>query len=382
MNFEPEKSDEKKKKIILISEIDELKVIAHNHYLMGKYNEALKVAREIIELAKNADLNFIIQEQEKFITKIYQLVEKRDLKSFLIEDFEDLKNKFEKLLKFERIMEAHEIVEEFKQKYNTIIDLSPNIPIKDLFEREEKIWDNFSNEQNTIKKKLEPLEIQLQSYLSTNNVQLARDAFEKAKLLLKNLKDSSLLQRWGTMEALYSELKKKFDYRSEIESAMKDLTKLTDEYKFNQAKNLLKSINQIIEEKDFKDYKKDLKIKQRSILDAEQKYEKLLNDIVNLENLVEENIKNYLFDDAIKNCEQIIKIARFIGKENYVDKYSEYIANIKAKLQKYDKFENLRANIVLINEKALNALMEENFPLALSIFKEIREKLANFINSK
>ena len=382
MSLEPEKLEERKKKIIAISEIDELKVIANNHYLMGKYDDAIKTAKEIIAHAKKVEMNSIIREQEKFITNIYQIIEKEDQKSFIVDDFEDLKIKFEELSNNKRFEEAHGVVEKFKQKYDKIIELSPNLSIKELFEEEQKIWNRYSTEQNNMKSQLEPLEIQLESYLSTNNMILARETLQKAKPLLKNLKNTALLERWGTMEAMFTELKTSYDFREEVENLMEEITKLTDEYKFDETKKLLSSINQIIEEKSFTDYKRELKIKERSILDAEQKYNKLIKDIENLENLVEENIKNFLFNDAINNCKQIIKISRFIGKLNYVDKYSKYIADIEAKIQAYDKFENLRGNLISMNKEALSALSKGDFSLALNKFKEIREKLVNFTKTK
>ncbi|MGB5910412.1 MAG: hypothetical protein WBH31_04375, partial [Promethearchaeia archaeon] len=359
-----------------------LKVIANNHYLMGKYDDAIKTAEEIIDLAKKVELNSIIREQEKFITNIYQIIENEDQKSFIIDDFEDLKIKFEKLSKNERIDEAHEEVEKFKQKYDKIIDLSPNLSIEELLEKEQKIWNKYSTEQNNIKRQLEPLEIQLESYLSTNNIILARETLHKAKPILKNLKDTALLERWGTMEAMFTELKTTYDFREEVENSMEEITKLTDEYKFDEAKKLLKAINQIIEEKSFTDYNKEIKIKERSILDAEQKYNKLIKDIESLENLVERNIANFLFEDAINNCKQVVKISRFIGKLNYVDKYSKYIADIEAKLQKYDKFENFRENLISMNKEALNALSKGDFSLALNKFKQIRIKLVKFAKTK
>lgn len=382
MSLEPEKLEDKKRKIVIISEIDELKVIANNHYLMGKYDDAIKTAKKIINHAKKVELNSIIREQEKYITSLYQLIEKEDQKSFIVDNFEDLKIKFEELSNNERIEEAHEVVEKFKQKYDKLIELSPNLSIKELFEKEQKIWNRYSTEQNKNKRQLEPLEIQLESYLSTNNVILARETLQKAKPLLENLKNTALLERWGTMEAMFTELKTSYDFREEVENLMEEITKLTDGYKFDEAKKLLKSINQIIEEKSFADYKKEMKIKERSILDAEQKYNKLLKDIESLENLIEENIKNFLFNDAINNCKQIIKISRFIGKLNYVDKYSKYIADIEAKIQAYDKFENLRGNLISMNKEALSALDKGDFSLALNKFKEIREKLVNFTKTR
>ena len=67
---------------------------------------------------------------------------------------------------------------------------------------------------------------------------------------------------------------------------------------------------------------------------------------------------------------------------DYVEKYSKYIADIEAKLQEYDKFENFRGNLLSMNTEALNALNKGDFSLALNKFKEIREKLVNFTKTK
>lgn len=381
MNSKQEKLDELKK-IVIISKIDELKVIAHNHYLMGKHDEAIKTAENIVELAKQAEFYSIVKEQQKFISKLYQLIEGGDQKSFLIDDFKDLQSNFESLLKNNKVNEAHEIVSNFKNKYNNVINLSLNTEIQGFISREKQIWELYSAKQKDIKRKLEPLEIQLNSYLSTNNVILANDIIKKGKGLLKEVTDNSIKEKWDTLVAIFIELKKKYDFLEKVEDSMQEVTKLTDKYEFDQANNLLKSINQIVEEKNLENLKKDVKLKERSILDAKQKYNKLMQDIENLEIKVEENIKKFLFNDAIDNCNQIIKIARFIGKEKYVDKYSEYIKDIKTKIKDFNEFEKLRILIIKLNSEAINALSKEGYELALSRFKEIKEKLTFFINKQ
>ncbi|MFX1496755.1 MAG: hypothetical protein ACFFBH_04440 [Promethearchaeota archaeon] len=381
MDSKEEKLDERKK-IVIISEIDELKVIAHNHYLMGKYDDAIKTAKDIIELARQAELNSIVKEQQKFISKVYQLSEKGDQKSILIDDFKDLKKNFENLLNSNKIYEAHELVRNFNEKHNKVINLSLNTEIQDLINREKKIWELYSTKQKDIRRKLEPLEIQLNSYLSTNNVILANDVMKKAKGLLKEVTDESIKEKWDTLEVIFIELKKKYDFLEKIESLMREVTKLTDKYEFDQANNLLRLINQIVEEKSLGNFKKEINLKKRSILDAKQKYNKLMQDIEHLEILVEESIKKFLFNDAIDNCNQIIKIARFIGKKNYVDKYSEYINDIKKKIRDFNEFEKLRILIIKLNSEAINALNKEHFELALKRFKEIKEKLTFFINEQ
>ena len=67
MNSNPESQSEK---IQIISDIDQLKVVANNHFLMKKYYDAIKVSELILELARKANLPSIIREQEKFVYKV------------------------------------------------------------------------------------------------------------------------------------------------------------------------------------------------------------------------------------------------------------------------------------------------------------------------
>ena len=74
MDLNSEKDTNNKKKIVVLSKIDELKVIANNHYLMGKFDEAIKIAEEIMDIAEEAKLYSIVREEGDFIGDIYKKV--------------------------------------------------------------------------------------------------------------------------------------------------------------------------------------------------------------------------------------------------------------------------------------------------------------------
>ena len=149
MDLNSDKETNNKKKIVVLSKIDELRVIANNHYLMSKFDDAIKIAEEIMNLAEEAKLYSIVREEGEFIADIYK-----------------------------KVKENNKFIEIEKQ-------------------------------QNALKKKLEPLEIQFNSYIITNNITLAEETLEQAKTLLKKLKDTETLKMWETSEAIFLELKKK-----------------------------------------------------------------------------------------------------------------------------------------------------------------------------
>ncbi|MFX0057485.1 MAG: hypothetical protein ACFE85_08255 [Candidatus Hodarchaeota archaeon] len=365
-------------KIRIISEIDQLKVIVNNHFLMKRYNEALRVSERIIELAKSVELKSMVKEQEEFITEITKHMEEKNIITYINEDFEIVKKKFISLISENQLFEAHKIIQKFKQKFENLYNLKSVPEIEELLKTERNLWDNYSGRQTSLKKQLEPLEIQLNSYLSTNNMNLAVETLNKAKNLIKDLKDLDIIKKWERLETMVLELKKQTDTAKNIEESIEQISKLTDSYQFEDAKRLIDSTIELAKIKDLSDYKRNLSVKKKAILDAEEKYNKLLNDIKELEDEIKKNLSNYSFEKAQDNCEQIIKISRFIGKSDYVDIYTQLNNDIKERLRKFNRLEKLKRNVKDLNSQGLVFLSEGDFNEALAKFLEIKKHLESF----
>jgi hypothetical protein len=365
-------------KIKIISEIDQLKVIVNNHFLMKKYNEALRVSERIIELAKSVDLKTMVKEQEKFLSEIIKHMEENHIITYINEDFKLLNTKFNDLVSKEKYSEAHKAIQEFKNKFNKLYDLNSVREIKNLIDKEKYLWTSFSDKQISLQKQLEPLEIQLNSYLSTNNINLATETLVKAKSLMKELKIPDIRKKWETLEAMVLELKKQSEAIENIEQSIEEISKLTDTYQFEEAKVLLDKVIKLAKNKNLTNYEKTLSAKKKTIIDAEEKYNKLLNDIEELEEYVKKNLSNFSFKNALNNCEEIIKISRFIGKSDYVNIYTQLSNDIKEKLRRFNRLEKLKRNVKDLNSQGLAFLDESDFQEALIKFKEIKKQLESF----
>ena len=322
MDLNSDKETNNKKKIVVLSKIDELKVIANNHYLMGKFDEAIKIAEEIMDKAEEAKLYSIVREEGEFIADLYK-----------------------------KTKENNKLIEIEKQ-------------------------------QNTLKKQLEPLEIQFNSYISTNNITLAEETLEQAKTLLKKVKDTETLKMWETSQAMFLELKKKIDINKDIELSMAEVSRLIDNYEFNKAKQILNSKIEFLQKEDFLDYQQKLKIKMKSLIDAEDKYLKLEEDVKDLESDIKQNVSQNQFEQAINNIKKIIKISRFIGKNHYLEKYTEYIDIIENKIREVSKIEELKIKVTTLNVQGIEALKYDDYSGALEIFKEILSQLKADFNEK
>ena len=377
MNDMNSNKETQKAKIQIISEIDHLKVVVNNHVLMKKYYEAIKVSEAILELAKKANLSSIITEQEQFILRISKLIDESKI-GFIDENFEELNEKYEKYLKNEDIEAAHDLIVIFQNKYQKLIDLTSISQIKKLLEKDKKLWEKFNKEQDSLKKRLEPLEIQFSSYIKTNNIKLAQDSLDKAEEILILVKSKAIKEMWNEFKRRLNELKTKKDLEEKVSTSLNKISTYTDSYQFKEGRDLIDDLTQLMNKIKSSDYLKQFELKKRALIDAEEKYNKLFNDIESLETSIRNNISSGSFSDAMNNCEQIVKISRFIGQDKYVEMYSHLLKEIKDRIRKYRRLEDVKNIIGSIAEQALIALKDEDFPKSLGYFKKMKNILIEY----
>ncbi|MCJ7647105.1 MAG: hypothetical protein MUP85_00685, partial [Candidatus Lokiarchaeota archaeon] len=235
MDLNSEKQEMQRKQIRIISEIDQLKVIANNHYLMKKYYEAIKISEEIIDLAQKGDMKSIITEQKHFIANIRNSIENGKDLLFFDEEFKELDKSVRIFLSKGDITEAQTLTEAFRHKFENVVDFQSIPSVNNLIIEVENLWNAFLNNQGTLKKQLGPLEIQFTSYLNTNNILLAENILSKAKLILKNVNNKNLEDQWKELEINLTSIKKKEFLEEKVKSEIEHINKLTDDYKFDEA---------------------------------------------------------------------------------------------------------------------------------------------------
>lgn len=368
----------KKDKLTIISEMDELKVIANNHLIMKRYPEAIKAAERIINLALDVKMNSVIREQEEFIANIYKVLETDKLASIIIDDFAHIQFEYNQLSKKNKFREAHNLVQEFKRKYDEFYDVRLIASINPFLQEEKKRWNIFTAEESTIKL-LEPLEIQFNSYIHTNNIPLAKDALDKAKKLLEKVSLDYILEKWKNIESEYLKLNKDYQLKGDFEIKLDIIAELTEEYKFQEAHSLLSTIMKMADEKGFIEYKDKLKAKKDNIEDAEAKYTKLLNDIANLELKYKNDMENDQYDSAKNIVDQIIKIARFIDKKEVLSKYERQKESMSKKIREYNRFLILKTDVLENSEKAITDLKDEYFNKAIEAYRTITHHLQDYL---
>jgi hypothetical protein len=377
VSLNSEGSADRKKKIDVLSKIDELKVIANNHYLMGKHDEAIKITEKIMDIAEEAKLYSVVREEGEHISNLYNQAKNNHKFVVVRDDFEGLRGDYENLLAQDKIAEAHDFLKTFKQYYEKNLNLSSFKRVKDLFLKDEILWNEFCTEQLNIIRRLEPLEIQFNSYINTNNLLLAGKTLEQAKKLLVTLKDSKILKIWEATEIKFLGLKKKYDLDKGIESNLKEVSKHTENYEFDKAKSILKSNIDLLHKSEFSNYSQKLEAKLKYVVDAESKYLKLEEDLKELERNINQNVSRNEFNEAINNINQIIKISRFIGKTNYLENYAKYIDILEQKIKKNSEIEDTSYIVKKLNIQGIEALKSEDYIVSLEIYKRILDLIRN-----
>ena len=379
MDPNSEKQEIQRAQIRIISEIDQLKVIANNHYLMKKYYEAIKISEEIIDLAQKGDLKSIITEQKHFIANIRNSIDNGKDLLFFDEEFKEVEKIVRSYLSKGDITDAHLLTEAFRHKFENVVDFQSIPSVNGLIIQVENLWNAFLNNQGTLKKQLGPLEIQFTSYLNTNNILLAEDILSKAKLILKNVNNKNLEDQWKELEINLTSIKKKEFLEEKVKSEIENINKLTDDYKFDEAGKSVDALMELMDKEDLISYNRQFEMKKKTIIDAENKYNKLITEINTLEIIIKDNISSGLFQEALSNCDQIVKISRFIGKDKHVEMYSQLSDDIKIKLREYQQFKTMRNSVFALNEDCLGALEEDNFEHVLENYKRIKELLNAFL---
>jgi hypothetical protein len=348
-----------------------LKVIANNHYLKGKYDEAIRIAEQIMDIAEGAKLYSVVREEGEHIATLYKQAKSNSKFVEIRDEFESLKDDYEELLAQDKIGDAHELLQTFEQHYRKDMNLTSFKRVKELFLEDEIMWNEYHTKQLNLIRQLEPLEIQFNSYVNTNNLVLAGETLDKAKKLLKMLKDIKILKTWEVREKKFVELKKKYDLDEDIENNLKKVSEFTEDYEFEEAKSILKSNIDILHDMNLPDYIQKLEAKLKYVVDAESKYLKLERDIKKLELIINQNVSKNQFKEAINNINQIIKISRFIGKTNYLENYAKYIDILEEKIKKNAKIEDTSYIVKKLNVQGMEALKNEDYLVSLEIYKRI-----------
>jgi len=316
--IEEVKEKEEKRKIRIVEQIDNRLAIQGQAYIKGQLKEALLLAYEIIELAQPENLKSFIREQEELIARIKKLLKEKEERE-------------RERLRAEQEREQLEKIKKLKSELNQI-EHSFNAGF---------ITEDFTKTQETI---------------------------EKAKNLLSRLDDNDLRNKWLDLEKKHLEAKKRKELIDIAQKVIEESIELKEKYLFDDLKPKLTTIITQLKENGIKDYIQELEYIQTDVLNAEKVY---LNVVKTIETLVQEIKtlqKNKQYENAISQCENLLKLAKSIKETDLIEEYSKILTN----LQKDLSFEELKESVKQLNDEGLVLLKKGEILSSLEKFKMIK----------
>ena len=319
------KEKDEKRKIRVVSEIDDLLAIQGQAYMKGELKEALQLADQIIELAIPEDLQSFIREQRELIAKIKGLQEEREEQERARLRKEQIKLKLEKIKKS--------------------------------------------------KAELQQLEVEFTEVLQTEDFLKASEIIENAKILLSKLNNEKIKKIWDDLEKKCSDAKIKKEIVKNVNELIEESPELKKQFQFDDLKLRLSSLIQQTKEKGIADYLKKLKNVEADLLTAEKVYIKTNEKIEDLVNKISKNREDKKFQEAISNCEALIESAKSINKAKMVEEYSQILPDLQEAL----KFEELKNKVQILNNDGIDLLKKGGISSSLEKFKLIKESITQYM---
>ena len=272
---EPIEEKEEKRKIKVISTIDDKFAVQGQSIMKGQLKEALDLADQIIDLAKTENLSSFIREQEQIIARIKGLMEQREEKK--------------------------------KQKDRAELE-------SELKKHEKEYNDAFKAE----------------------DFEKVAQVIGEAKKLLFQSDHKKYIIKWDNIERKYLDTRARKEIVEDITKLIKESSELKKRFLFEDLTLRLTYLMQQVQEKGLNEYKAQLENLRTDVITAEDSYN---TNIKNLEELKEKILtqkENKVFENAITNCEDLIQIAKSIERSKEVEEYSQVLIQLKDDL-KFEK---------------------------------------------
>ncbi len=320
------KEKDEKRKIRVISEIDDLIGIQGQAYMKGQLKETLTYAEQIINLATPENLQSFIREQEELIVRVKGIQKQREEKAKIKLKLEQEKLKREKLAKFK--VELSELENSF------------NIAFK------------------------------------TEDFLRAAEFLDQSKKILSEIEDNQITKKWEELVKKNSDAQARKELAKSANELIAESSDLLAKFEFADLKLRLTYLIQQAKDKGITDYLKRLKELQSEVLIAEKEFIKTqvkVEDLVKKTRILQDNKK---YEEAISNCENLLKFAESIDLRSIIEEFS----NILLQLRKDLDFKNLTESIEKLNNVGLELVKKGEILGSLDKFKLIREALENYIN--
>ena len=326
----------------VLEKIDELKEKSENSIESEQYKRAIELLKEIIGLAEKIQDDALVSEQKRLISMLTEKFENQEIVSEIEQETERVEKEYNELIKAKRILKAHELVEAFIKKYETVYDLSLIPSAKELLLKEKKKWN--AEQEKTIND-LSILEKDFKLSLENLEILEAAEIYEKALNLISNLIEEKIKNKWKGFSNNIQDAKDKFEFIKKFDNFSKEIIKLKEAQLYNEIKSKIEVLIKQVEQIDLPEHRGKLDVLNKEIDSAEESYNNITNEIVELEENIRNNRKNDLLEEVVNDCNKIIKLANSINKSEFIKNYTTILEQTKEQIKKRKKFEEKQSKL-------------------------------------
>ena len=305
----------------VISDIDQLKIKKSNCIIVGNYKDAIEVSEEIKKLAEEITEFNIIREEEKFISNADRIND-------LLDEIDRTKPQFDTLVENNKIIEAHEFIEELQEKYTGIIEGLPAPKVKSLLSKHDEVWHTFLEEQDSIERELVSLENTIKISLPHGDIAKATASITRARELLDKSVNDELKQKWEQIKLEYLKEKGIYDISSHAEVALIESDKDLHNLAFDDGISKLDGALEKVGTEELPELTQKLTTKREFLVAKKGEHEKRIILLDVLEKHLEENQQAKKYDVAVKNCKKLIEIAPQLKRDDLVEKYNPLLEKL------------------------------------------------------
>ncbi|HEC37261.1 MAG TPA: hypothetical protein ENI29_03435 [bacterium] len=365
----------------ILKNIDNLRDKSEKFIKTTNYEDALKITKDIIELAKKVGDEALIAEQEKQISELRTKSETKKIIDEIANKTTEVEKNFSNLIEKKEYLKANSILAEFKKEIGLNYDSTQVAPATEFIVKGEKI---LRKEQGRLQKELTKLENDLFVSLKNFDLDIAADIMREGNSLLLNLINEEIKTKWKTFDDDLENAKLKAELTKIIDKFFTENKILKETYQFKEIKIEIKKLLTRVKKLNFTDYQKKLESFEKEILSAEENYNKNLAEIVGLEKLIKENQANNLLDDILKNCEKILKIADSINKSDITESYTTIVKQTESSIEENRLFEEnqnkLKQELSTLEKSLTSALKNFEISKASEIIEKGNKNLHELID--
>ena len=361
----------------VLEKIDELKEKSEKSIESKQYKSAIELLKEIIGLAEKIQDDALVTEQKRLISKLTEKFENQQIVSEIEQETKIVEKEYNELIKAKNILKAHELVEAFIKKCETDYDLSLIPSAKELIIKEKKKWN--AEQEKTIND-LSILEKDFKLSLENLEISEATEMYEKALILTSNLIEEKIKNKWKGFSNNIQDAKDKFEFIKKFDHFSEEIIKLKEAHLYNEIKLKIEVLIKQVEQIDLPEYRGKLDVINKEVDSAEASYNRILEEIGNLEEEIIDNQKNNQFEKNLRDCEKIIELGKSINKSELIKIYTTILEQTKEQIKNKKEFEEKQRLLKEELTKLENRFTSSIKTMEIKNIKEILEKGEEFLN--